>query len=102
METQRKRHTMSRMNKIGSTATNIRTENGETIVRYHSTDVVRFTAKKIVLNSGGWFTSTTKNRMNQTARQFDLGYGIYQLKGNWYVSFKGKTLGFENGITLNR
>jgi len=90
------------MNKIGSTATNIRTENGETAIRYHSTDVVKFTAKRIVLNSGGWHTNTTKNRMNQTARQFGLGFSVCQHDFSWYVSYKGEKIGFVDGLTLNR
>ncbi len=71
--------------KLGSTATNVRTEGNATIVRYHDTDVVRFDDSNITLNTGGWFTSTTKARMNQASAQFGLGFRVYQEKGSLYI-----------------
>ena len=77
---------MSRQNRLGKTATYVRTEGTTTHVRYHETDVVSFTDTDITLRTGGWKTVTTKCRMNQAAWQFGLGYGIGQRKGKWYVS----------------
>ncbi len=89
--------------KLGSTATNVRTEGNATIVRYHDTDVVRFDDSNITLNTGGWFTSTTKARMNQASAQFGLGFRVSQDKGFWSVldrglftyEFSGNTLTFK-------
>jgi hypothetical protein len=69
---------MSRTNKLAGIGTNtsIRTESGWTIVRYHLTDIVRFNATTIILNSGGWITTTTVRKMNQAAQQFSLGYSV--------------------------
>ena len=53
--------------------------------RYHSTDVVSFNAKKVILRTGGWMTKTTKDRMNQASAQFGLGFSVTQRKGVWYV-----------------
>jgi hypothetical protein len=94
---------MTQLHRVTGVATNIRTENGATVVRYHSTDVVQFTPEHIVLNTGGWRTNTTKTRMNQSARQFGLGYNVYQHKLDWFVSFKGQTIPFDSEtIVLER
>lgn len=77
---------MSRQNTIGTHKTLIRHEGQTTHIRYHQTDVVSFTDTEIILRTGGWNTVTTKTRMNQAARQFNLGYGVSQQKGQWYVS----------------
>jgi hypothetical protein len=58
-------------------------------VTYHSTDVVVFSKEEIVLDTGGWFTVTTKARMNQASNEFGLGYQVYQEKGYWYIWFPG-------------
>ena len=91
---------MSNMHKIGKTATTIRIENGYTYVKYHNTDVVKFNERKIILNSGGWLTKTTKNRMNQISNVYDFGYYVYQKNYKWFIDFKGETLEFIDGITL--
>jgi len=91
-------------NKLGKTATKVfYTGNGLTVIRYHETGVVTFNDEKIVLNTGGYFTRTTKARMNQTSSQFNLGYRVYQEKGLWNVDYKGKNYLFiEDKIELNR
>lgn len=76
---------MSQTRKVSGVKTSVRVVNGETAVRYHSTDVVSFDCKKITLRSGGYRTLTTKLRMNQASNQFDLGYSVYQKDGGWYV-----------------
>ena len=93
---------MPRMDRIGTGHTTVSTENGKTTVRLHSTDVVVFSAKEIVLNSGTWRTATTKNRMNQTSNQFDLGFDVTHKDFGWFVSFNGKVLPFVDGMKLKR
>lgn len=83
-------------------ATTTRTDSAYTYVQYHQTDVVKFNAKNIVLNSGGWLTATTKKRMNQTSEQHNLGYKVYAKSGKWFVDFKGGTIDFCDGLTLTR
>jgi hypothetical protein len=91
------------INKVSGIATTIRTENGTTFIQYHYTNVVAFNAKTIALNTGGWETATTKNRMNQASNQFELGYRVFAKKSRWFVEFKGQTLEFSgNEIILNR
>lgn len=58
---------------------------------------------KLFLTAGGWWTNTTKNRMNQASNQFDLGYNVFQKDFNWFVDYRGKVFEFnENRIVLNR
>ena len=93
---------MAQQSKIGKGSTTIKTVNGKTSVTYHSTAVVTFDQNLIVLNSGGWFTSSTKNRMNQASNQFDLGFNVFQKDFAWYVGYKGEVMEFRNGMTLKR
>lgn len=82
---------MGQTQKVRGVATFIRTEYGDTIVRYHQTDVVRFNTREIILNTGGWNTRTTVTRMNQASNQFGLGYNVSIRKGHLYVTSGGAT-----------
>ena len=96
---------MAQTHEVGKHATTVSTgDDGKTRVTYHSTDVVVFDADVIRLDTGGWFTVTTKTRMNQASSQFGLGYGVYQRKGLWYVEHNGIThsFGHSERIELNR
>ena len=87
-------------NTIGKVATTVYTEDGSTRVIYHETRVVQFNADLIVLDSGGWRTSTTKTRMNQTSQEYSLGYFVFQKDFDWFVRFEGKTFDFEDGMEV--
>lgn len=95
---------MAQQQTIGRTATTITTENGTTKIRYHSTVIVEFNHEKIILNSGGWYTATTKTRMNQTSSQFDLGFSISQKDYEWrvYVHRLDVTLPFYDNMIILR
>jgi len=94
---------MSQTDHLGTTATTTHTDGGYTVITYHTTPVVKFNEKIIVLNTGGWYTATTKLRMNQASNQFNLGYTVQQKKGSWFVTYKGKVFLFnQHRITLER
>ena len=94
---------MPQQTRVGNHATTTFTENGVTKIVYHNTPVVSFSDKEIVLNTGGWKTSTTKTRMNQASSQFDLGFHVKQEKGYWIASYKGIEYHFiGHSITLPR
>lgn len=93
---------MGRMEKIGKTATKIRTEGPLTAVRYHATDVVTFNETEITLNSGGWRTRTTMARMNQASNQYNLPFQVFQHKGEWFVKIAGRTVDYRDGMTFAR
>lgn len=65
---------------------------------YHDTEVVLFDADTIILDHGGWRTSTTKTRMNQTATQYGLGFRVFQKDFDWFVSYRGLTVKFGAGL----
>ena len=93
---------MAQTQKVGKTATKVYLDAENTHVRYHSTVVVRFGKGTVELNSGGWRTRTTKMRMNQTSNQYDLGFQVFQNDSEWFVSFKGETLDFQDRMILQR
>ena len=70
----------------------------ETIaVQYHATDVVTYKADgRVILNSGGWKTVTTKCRINEYSP-----VSLTQTSGIWHVSPPGdhKAVVFRDGIT---
>jgi hypothetical protein len=79
--------------------------NGEQVWRLHHTDVVVKTAEGFyVLNSGGWKTSTTRDRINTFAP-----VRLYQRQHEWYLA--GRTddgaldfdaaIPFVDGMTVN-
>ena len=94
---------MAQTSQVRGVATRIFVEDGITCIQYHDTVVVKFNAEKIILNSGGWRTSTTKARMNQASNQFDLGFMVYQKNHQWFVSQGGKEdIPFEDGMIVTR
>ena len=91
---------MSQTQKLGTHKTTITKELGignedYMVVRYWNTDIVKFNNERIILNTGGWSTATTKLRMNQASNQFGLGYNVYQKNFNWFVEYQGKTIPFN-------
>ena len=91
---------MAQMQTVGTHKTNIVTLEGMTSVVYHNTAVVQINSDKIILNSGGWDTRTTKTRMNQASHQYRLGFDVYQVDFSWYVNYKGETIPFTDGMIL--
>lgn len=83
--------------------TTIRTQGNSTFMQYHSTDVARMDILKgtirITLDNGGYYTKTTKKRMNQFAEIFGLYYRVLQSAGVWCVELPEQVLEFsDNGI----
>ena len=93
---------MTQTQRVGTHKTSIVQLEGLTSVVYHSTAVVQFNHDKIILNSGGWDTRTTKTRMNQASSQYNLGFEVYQVNYSWYVDYDGETIPFADGMILDR
>jgi|TARA_Y100000034_G_scaffold131097_1_gene191071 hypothetical protein len=73
------------------------TEEGKRFIRFHDTNIVEFTEDGgMKLNSGGWKTPTTKERIN---RFLDSGY-IYQRNSEWYLTLGGETSVFYDGMEI--
>jgi hypothetical protein len=70
---------------------------GSTSYQLHDTEIVRIHPDgSVTLNSGGWQTCTTKDRINNLS---PLG-SVHQKKGLWYVTHNDKTVPYYDGITL--
>jgi hypothetical protein len=77
-----------------------------TRVTYHMTDVFKFNhnTREVTLDTGGYFTVTTKARMNMMSEELNLGFGISQMRGQWYISsniFPIKLTFTKDWITFN-
>jgi hypothetical protein len=93
---------MAQTQKVGKVATSITRIDGNISVKYHQTEVVAVNNGKITLNTGGWWTVTTKARMNQASNQFNLGYHVHQKDGEWFVTYNDETIPFpDEKIQLN-
>lgn len=58
-------------------------------MRYHQTEVVRWDALTITLDTGGWKSATTKTRMNQASDWYGLKFSVYTRARQWYVRYDG-------------
>lgn len=94
---------MPRMDKLSTYRTNVMATGDRLSVVYASTLIVDKVGNEITLDSGGWQTVTTKRKMNQAARQFGLGYSVYQREFKWFVDLpNGETVPFEDNMTFSR
>jgi hypothetical protein len=60
-------------------------ENGVIALKYHDTDVVTYNSNGlVVMDTGGWRTSTTKLRFNESYAK--LPVSVWANKGVWFVS----------------
>ena len=59
----------------------------------HSTNAVK-------VSSCGWQTVTTKSRLNAILSEVKYGCSVFQKQWNWYVSFRGQTQDFIDGMIL--
>lgn len=109
---------MSQTTEFRGVATTVHTHDRavglEIVGVYHNTRVAvaspllpdeRGLTKRITLNTGGWRTRTTKDRMNQFSAQFcGNAFRVYQDKGVWFVLVRGNEAPYifnENTITFD-
>lgn len=94
---------MPGMDKLSNYKTTVSEQNGMMTVVYVNTAIVQWNNDKIILNTGGWKSVTTKRKMNQASNQFSLGYGVFQKDYEWFITWKGETIPFDdNEIILER
>lgn len=69
---------------------------GSVAIRLHNTDVVKIHPNGLyTLNSGGWQTVTTKDRINQYSPR-----RVYQRNFEWFVDIDGKEHPFIDGMVV--
>lgn len=76
------------------------TQDGDTLVVLYETTIVRFNGKRIILNSGGHKTATTKRWMNKVAEEYQLPYQVESKNGNWIVRTTEQEYPFSDGIEI--
>lgn len=79
---------LSHVKKFGNnTYKGINERTNETWHVLHRTAIVAYNAEKrqVVLNTGGWESVTTKDRMNDILATYGLPYYIQQKNFVWYV-----------------
>lgn len=73
-------------------------DDGSYGIVYHRTEIVRIHADgTYTLNNGGWYTVTTKQRLNEYAP-----VSIFQRKHVWYLASgaNGKPMQYVNGMRV--
>lgn len=77
-----------------------RKENNNIAIKLHQTDIIVITPRdSIILNTGGWMTVTTKERMNTFTRR---GISVWQENKIWYLVVDQEQYNFADGITITR
>ena len=56
--------------------------------------------KAVKISSCGWQTVTTKSRLNAILSEVKYGCSVFQKNWNWFVSFRGQTQDFVDGMIL--
>jgi len=83
---------MAQTSKVGTHRTTIKNSDMLLQVTYHETAVVTYNRHtgRVKLDTGGYFSATTKTRMNQTSAQFNIPFHVYQKNYEWFVSVPGR------------
>ena len=66
----------------------------------HNIATVDHATNAVKLSSCGWQTVTTKSRLNAILSEVKYGCSVFQKQWNWYVSFRGQTQEFMDGMIL--
>ena len=79
------------------------TNNMSAEVFLHGNHIATVTDNDLTLYSGGgWFTNTTKSRLNALINEFSepISNGIFQKNWNWYVKAFNTVTPFVDGISI--
>ena len=69
-------------------------------IRHHRTDILTVRPDStVVVNNGGWYSRTTKDRLNQFLGCFNVY--ISQKRGDWFVHNRhGEQVPYQNGMEV--
>jgi hypothetical protein len=74
--------------------------NGDIAIKLHATDVVTYCFNgPVILNSGGWKTVTTKDRINRFSPSC---ISLFQTGGQWYVSMNGVKHAYCDNMKIDK
>ena len=83
-------------------------ENGKKVIRFHDTDIITFEGNNFILNSGGFRTKTTKERINEyTPARIQQNKGLWFIQGklfydNCKINSKGELISREIKVNENK
>ena len=84
---------------------NITVIDHETIryIKLHETNVVTHNLhnRTICLNTGGYFTNTTKTAINRYLSLIGTDSRIIQVKGQWFLVSEFSNIPFQDGLRIN-
>ena len=66
----------------------------------HNIATVEQATNAVKVSSCGWQTVTTKSRLNAILNEVKFGCSVFQKNFIWFVSFKGETTDFLDGMIL--
>ena len=86
--------------KIGNNTVLRRLSNGDIAIRYHYTDIITINIMdNIKVNTGGWDTSTTIQRLNKLLPD---NVHLYKKKGELFIKGSNGTFEFMDGMIVNQ
>ena len=89
----------SQLRKVANNTFEVYDKEGNRIaIRLHNTDIITFDNNKVIIDSGGWQTHTTKSRLNDYLRSF--GYHIEQKNYKWMLVNGDERVPFEDGMII--
>ena len=101
---------MAQQTTIGRYRTTIEDDGIRITVKYFDTVVFLYDRNDttLVLDTGGWFTRSTKDRMNQALNQYGIGGYVSggcdtrstEHKGDWELTINGWVIPFNNTDAL--
>ena len=53
------------------------------------------------LNTGGWYSVTTKSRLNAILQGLIAGASVFQKNFDWYLNYNNQTVDFWDGMILS-
>jgi len=68
-------------------------------MRLHGNLIARFYPTHLQLFSVGWYTNTTRRRLNLALELANIGYSVYQVKHQWYYG-SHRYIEFYDGIRI--
>ena len=83
--------------KIANNTYELITTTGQRKIRIHNTDILTFDSDKVILNSGGYQTKTTKDRLN---KYLPDNIRIYQKDYQWYILKDNEKIDFADNIEI--
>lgn len=81
--------------KVGNNTYLIRRDDEEIALRLHATDILTFCPDRVIYNTGGWETVTTKARLNAWGPLY-----IFQRDWEWFTTIDGEVVPFEDYTTV--